>query len=430
MEENIRKQQPFYYIFLLMLAGEAVFILPFVIARIFRPTFLDLFQVNNLQLGYCFSIYGIVALVSYFFGGLIADRFPPGKLMGIALILTALGGILLAQYPSLLVLKLIYGYWGCTTILLFWAAMIKATRIWGGKVRQGKAFGFLDGGRGLVAAAFGSMGLFVISFYVVGDLEDLSFQDRRIAFRNMIWTFSIFISLIGVLIYFVLRYDSDEIKQSASHEKKAISFNNISLLLKRREIWLMMIIILTGYCGYKITDIISLYARDVMEYDEIKAAGVGTMLLYLRPIVGIAIGVLADRSKPSTWILSGFVLMFLGSLVLLCGIIGPSVSVIFMLSVVTTSLGIYAIRSLYFAIMEEGSIPIYLTGAAVGLVSLVGFTPDIFMGPLIGVLLDNNPGELGHQYIFGLLALFSVIGLVCITMFRVKTKQTFPQKAQ
>ena len=52
----------YYQILLLILAGESVFILPFVLARIFRPTFLDVFELTNLQLGSCFSIYGICLL--------------------------------------------------------------------------------------------------------------------------------------------------------------------------------------------------------------------------------------------------------------------------------------------------------------------------------------------------------------------------------
>ena len=56
-------------IILLILAGESVFFLPFVLPRIFRPTFLDVFELNNFQLGSCFSIYGTVALLSYLYGG-------------------------------------------------------------------------------------------------------------------------------------------------------------------------------------------------------------------------------------------------------------------------------------------------------------------------------------------------------------------------
>ena len=46
----------------LIAAGEAVFLLPFVLDRVFRPTFLDVFGVTNLQLGTAFSLYGISAL--------------------------------------------------------------------------------------------------------------------------------------------------------------------------------------------------------------------------------------------------------------------------------------------------------------------------------------------------------------------------------
>lgn len=410
----MQRKQPFYNILLLILAGETVFILPFVLARIFRPTVLELFEVNNLKLGLCFSVYGIVAIIAYLFGGIIADRFSPGRLMGIALILTAAGGLVLATYPELFVLRILYGYWGFTTIFLFWAAMIKATRMWGGSDRQGKAFGFLDGGRGLVAAGFGSLGLTVLGVFVIGDFEDLPFLEKKEAFRYLIWTFSGVVALVGILTFFLLINREEGI----SGKKEKMSFKDLPELLKMRVIWLMMVIILTGYCGYKITDVFSLYAKDVMLYDEIKAAGIGTLLLYIRPILGITIGVFADRTSSSLWLAIGFGIMSLGALVLASGIIGPSLILIFGLSIFATSLGVYAIRSLYFALMEEARIPLALTGTAVGIASLVGYTPDVFMGPLIGVLLDNNPGELGHQYVFGFMALMGLIGGLTTMYFR------------
>ncbi|HEX9000930.1 MAG TPA: MFS transporter, partial [Blastocatellia bacterium] len=135
-----------------MVAGEGSFLLPFVLARIFRPTLLDVFGLTNLQLGAVFSLFGVFALASYLPGGLLADRFPARRLMSAALLLTALGGVALAQIPSLKVLTILYGFWGLTTTLLFWAAMIRATREWGGSANQGRAFGLLEGGRGLLSA--------------------------------------------------------------------------------------------------------------------------------------------------------------------------------------------------------------------------------------------------------------------------------------
>ena len=72
--------------------------------------------------------------------------------------------------------------------------------------------------------------------------------------------------------------------------------------------------------------------------------------------------------------------------------------------------GVYAARSLYFAVMERGKIPLVLTGTAVGLISLIGYTPDIFAGPAMGYLFEANPGALGHQLVFGMLAIFSLVG--------------------
>lgn len=163
MNKEVNKKQPLYVILLLILAAEAVFILPFVLPRIFRTIFLESFGINQVEIGSIFSIYGTVALVSYLFGGPLADKFKPHILMSGALILTALGGFYLTTYPTLYNLHILYGFWGFTTIFLFWAAMIKATRIWGGSNKQGIAFGFLDGGRGLVAALFGSVGVIIFS---------------------------------------------------------------------------------------------------------------------------------------------------------------------------------------------------------------------------------------------------------------------------
>ena len=60
----------------LVAAAEAIFALPFVMARVFRPTFLDAFGLTNLEYGSALAVYGVVALVAYAAGGPIADRLP------------------------------------------------------------------------------------------------------------------------------------------------------------------------------------------------------------------------------------------------------------------------------------------------------------------------------------------------------------------
>lgn len=401
------KKAPWHFLLLLILAGESVFILPFVLARVFRPTVLEAFNLDNLQLGLCFSVYGIVALLSYLFGGPLADKFAPRKLIAVALWMTALGGLVYATFPSYSVLKILYGYWGFTTIFLFWAPMIKATRVWGGSVSQGKAFGFLDGGRGLVGALFGAMGVFIFSLFITSDIAEVSISESQAAFKQVILVSAGIVSIVGILVWFFLKLDQQTEKEIILEK---ITLSQVKEVLKLPSVWLLMIIILCAYVGYKITDVFSLYAQDVMLYDQVQSAQVGTFLLFIRPIVGVVIGVLADRSQTTFWLVVGFVVSFFGALLFATGIITASATILFFVSVLIVATGVYAARSLYFAVMQRGQIPLVLTGTAVGLISLIGYTPDIFAGPAMGYLLDNSPGAEGHQHVFWMLAVFSFIG--------------------
>ena len=410
---NPAKKQRSHYIILLILAGEAVFILPFVLARVFRATVLEVFDISNVEIGLCFSIYGLVALGAYLVGGPLADKFEPRKLMGIALVMTALGGLVYANNPSLLHLKILYGYWGFTTIFLFWAPMIKATRVWGGTNNQGKAFGFLDGGRGLVGALFGLLGVSVFSLFVpAGDVELNTFQQKD-AFTMVVYISSALVALIGILVFFFLKSTVSE--ENTLREK--ITLQNIQSVLKLPSVWLLMIIILCAYVGYKITDIFSLYAREVLYYSEVDAAKTGTFLLFIRPIVGVTIGFLADRSRPSLYLCLGFLLSIIGATLFASGILGPGTDMLFFLTIIITAIGVYAARVLYFAVMREGKIPLALTGTAVGLISFIGYTPDIFAGPMTGYFLDTYKGVTGHHYVFWLLVGFSTVGLLASVIF-------------
>jgi len=412
-DQQIKKGSPLS-ITLLILSGELIFLLPYVLARIFRPTFLEVFNLNNLQLGSLFSVYGIIALLSYVYGGVISDKFQPKKLIAYSLFFTSFGGIVLASYPSYFVMQILYGYWGFTTVFLFWGAMIKATRVWGGTDNQGQAFGFLDAGRGLVAASMGSLGVLIFSMFLTNDIELSSLIERKEAFRYVILFSSFMVFLTGFLVLFFM--DSNQ-KDEKDYVVSTNSFSNIKTVLKIESVWLIMIIIISAYIGYKVTDIYSLYASDVMLFDQIEAANVSSLQLYLRPLVCILIALLADKSSYIYFIIIGFLTMLIGSTIFAFGIVQLNMNFIFYLSLVVVATGTYAIRALYFSIMQEGRIPLVLTGTAVGLISVVGYTPDIFATPIFGYFLDKYPGILGHQYVFTILSIFSILGLFASIKF-------------
>ena len=410
----MKQKAPWYYLLLLILAGEAVFILPFVLPRIFRPTVLDVFQIENFEWGLATSSYGIVAVVSYLLGGPLADKYPPRKLMAIALWLTALGGIVFASFPDFSTLQVLFGYWGFTTIFLFWAPMIKATRVWGGANSQGKAFGLLDGGRGLTGALFGLLGVVIFSIFVSDKVETVSLLERQQAFKYVIYFSAAIITIIGILTWFFMKSGIDE--KEILLER--ITMSQIASVLKLPSVILLMVIILCAYVGYKITDVLSQYANEVMLYNQVKSAQVGTFLQFLRPTTGILLGLLVDRFRISFVLILSFLASIVGGVLFASGIIGPSVTILFFISVIVIAVGVYSARALYFAVMQEGKIPIVLTGTAVGLISLVGYTPDIFASATFGYLLDAHKGEeVGFQNVFWMFTAFSIVGCIASVIY-------------
>ncbi|MEM7397998.1 MAG: MFS transporter [Pseudomonadota bacterium] len=404
----------------LVIAGESVFLLPFVLARVFRPTLLDVFDLTNLELGTAYSVYGVVAMAAYFFGGPLADKYPARILLAIALVSTAAGGLVLMTVPSFPTLVMLYAYWGVTTIALFWAPLIRATRQWGGPDEQGRAFGLLDGGRGLLAASMGSMMVLLFAGLLPPEEDTATLAERTEALSQVILALSCMTFGAAILVLLALPHSDP----SESGEKQPLSLKGVARVAAMPSVWLQAAIILCAYVGFKAIDDFSLYANQVVGLDEVDAAQAGVVSLWVRPFAAVGAGLLADRIGASKMTSGSFVLLALGSLILASGLIAPGMVWVFLLTIICSSMGIFALRGLYFAIMREGKVPLAYTGAAVGLVSVIGYTPDVFMGPLMGYLLDQSPGAAGHQHVFWVVTGFAVLGLVASWRFSRATSKT------
>jgi MFS family permease len=144
----------------------------------------------------------------------------------------------------------------------------------------------------------------------------------------------------------------------------------------------------------------------------------------MRPIAAVSAGYFGDRFKHSLIIKWLFALVILGSLTLASGWLIRVSYLAVALNIAALSLGIYGLRGLYYALLQEAQIPMSLTGSAVGFISVVGYTPDVFMGLLMGWILDSHPVKLGHQYLFASLALFAFLGLATTLLFAKTTEKT------
>ncbi|WP_419938694.1 MFS transporter [Candidatus Palauibacter sp.] len=412
----------------LIAAGEAVFFLPFVLARVFRPTLLDVFGITNLELGTAFSLYGVVAMAAYFAGGPLADRFSARRLMALALLATGLGGVVLAGFPTPRAMNLLWAFWGMTTILLFWAAMIRATREWGGQSRQGRAYGLLDGGRGLLAALVATASVAVFAALLPRDAATATPEELATAFRGVIWVFTGMTLGIAALVW-ILVPDSTPAGEAGDPQDpenpqtvQKLSLSGVRAACRLPAVWLQAVIVVCAYTGYKATDDFSLLSRDALGFNDVQASGIGTLAFWIRAAAAIAAGYLGDRIDASRVILWGFAILIGGCLLIASGVLVPGPAWMLIATIATASVGIYALRGVYFALLAEGGVPLAYTGSAAGVVSVLGFTPDVFMGPLMGVLLDNSPGLPGHQHVFAAVAGFGAIGLLAALAFRRVTR--------
>ncbi len=406
----------------LIIAGESVFLLPFVFARVFRPTLLEVFQITNLQLGAAYAVYGVVAVAAYFFGGLLADRFPARTMLAVALTFTAAGGLVMMTLPSPSTLALLYGYWAITTIALFWAPLIRATREWGRNFSQSRAFGLLEGGRGALSAVLASVMVVLFAALLPEDSETASLAQRTESLRQTIALLTATTCGAALLVWLAL-------PERKARRQKAMSVRGSARVLAMPSVWLQAAIILCGYVGFKAIDDFSLYANQVIGLNEVDAARIGVASLWIRPVAAIGVGYLAERIGAPIMTVGCFMLLAAGSFVLASGAFGAGMAWTFVLTIIVSGIGIFGLRGLYFAIMQDGKIPLEHTGCAVGFASVIGYAPDIFMGPLMGYLLDEWPGATGHGYVFEIVALFAMLGLIASYIFAGLARQ-ISQQAQ
>lgn len=396
----------------LIVAGEAVFTLPFHVARFFRPTVLQVFELSNTELGAVQAAYGVVAMLAYFPGGPLADRFPARRLLTASLMATSLGGLYFGTLPPLRGLWVLFGFWGLTTILLFWAALIRATREWGGEGKQGRAYGILDAGRGLFAALLATAAVLLLHVLLPDDPASATDFERAHGLRGIIYAYTVVTAGAGLLCWLFVP------EREGVGPSKGALLAHMRGVVRLPGVWLQAIIVVCAYIGYKGIDDYSLFAVQAYGMDEVQGARVSALSAWVRPIAAVGAGWLGDRTHASRVCELCFALLIGSYLWLALAPPEPAMIWVLYANVLLTCSAVFGLRGVYFALFEEASVPLAATGTAVGLVSFIGYTPDIFVNLVAGWLLDRSPGVAGHQHFFMFLAASAAIGLLASTAFR------------
>ena len=148
--KNLNLKRYFQFTLLLLAAG-AIYPLLY-LRQNFESSILEVFQITSGDLGNYYSMLGVVYFVCYVPSGWLADKISPRLLVTLSMVGTGALGLWFASIPSKEVLVYIFMAWGIAAGLTFWASMIKGVKMLAHKNEQGRFFGVLDGGRGLVEA--------------------------------------------------------------------------------------------------------------------------------------------------------------------------------------------------------------------------------------------------------------------------------------
>jgi len=383
----------------LAFSGGIIFLLPFLFEVYYR-TVADALGLTNTEMGVLFSAFGVTSMIAYFPGGWLADRLSPRKLMTSSLILTGLAGLWFATLPAYEIVVAIHIFWGAAISLLFWGAMIRVTRNWAPPDEQGRAFGILEGMRGIGEASTHT-GLLML-FAWLGSTEK--------ALTVVITNLSLIIISLGVISWFVIEDKVGDEEAEGANNK--IGLRDIVMVLKMPVIWLISIVVLCAYSAYWGSFTFTPYATDVFLMSAAVAGAISIGRMWLKPVGALISGFVADSFGISISVSVLFAILIASFTGFALISADPNLIVIVLVNVAIAAMAVFALRGIYFALLEEGGIPLALTGTAGGIVSLIGFTPDVFMPLYFGIITDTFPGAEGYRYFFLTVAGICALGLL------------------
>ena len=371
----------------------------------FEVTILDAFGITATQLGQSYAMLGVLFVLTYIPSGWLADRVAPRLLMSFSLAFAGLLGIWFATMPSFGALQVIFAGWGLATGLTFWAALIKATALLAKPEEQGRFFGILDGGRGLVEAILATIAVGLFAYW----LESLN-QPPADALRKVILFYVAFMLLMSPIVLFIVKDNRvDEADAPDTNKAKPDFMADLRLIVTRQEVWLAAFCILSGYQLFWATYSFSAYMQ--IHYG-LTAVGVGSITvakLWMRPIGAAAAGFAGDFLDRE--LVLG-ILLLLAAIALAGLVVLPTTAGTAVLLAMVLVIGFltYAVRGIFWSTLESCNIPDRTKGLAIGAISLLGYSPDIYLPLLNGVLLDAFPGKLGYSIYFSGIVVMGVLG--------------------
>jgi sugar phosphate permease len=379
---------------------------------------------SNTEIGLIMSTFGIAAIILYAPSGVIADKFSHRKMITSAMIITGLLGLVMMTYPPLWVMLCIQVAFAITTILMLWSVSIKAASLLGDHREQGKIMGWMEGLRGVGVMSLAVFTMWVFSRYAPDDANSL---------KAVIMIYSVVYILLGILCWFFVS-DGKNVDRATKEEKQTFQLKDILAVLRISTTWYCSMVIFGVFTIYAILSYSTNYLTEMYGMSLVAASYMGIVINKIfRAFCGPLGGIITtySRIKSPTRVIQLLSLIGAVALIALLATNSNPQSVAMGIGLILL-LGFtcYASRGLYWACPGEARTPSYIMGTTVGICSVIGFLPDVFVYPVVGHWQDTLPPEQAYRnmWLMGLAALGMVVLFTFLLSRKIRTANTAQQK--
>lgn len=365
---------------------------------------------SNTQIGMALSVYGLVQTIGNFASIYLADRFSKRKMISISLVGIGLTGIYISTFPGymgILISWALLSFWG---EIVYWPVLLKAVRLLGTSEEQGRLFGFLEAGRGIVdtIVAFTALAIFV------------GLGETAFALRGSILFYSGIVIAVGIVSYFLVEDDkvSQEVLEGKVSQSK-VAFDGMLKAIKMPGIWVVSFMIFSVYSVYCGLTYFIPFLKDIYGLPVALVGAYGIINQYGLKMVGGPVGGFLVDKKFHSPIRYTRVALIIAIIYMVIFMMLPHKNFnVYLGMVLTLGYGaiIFTMRAVFFANVDEIDVPRDISGAAMSIACILGYAPQLFCFALYGYLLDSYPGFTGYQFVFSCMIGFSILGVIISTV--------------
>ena len=234
-------------------------------------------------------------------------------------------------------------------------------------------------------------------------------DDPIAGMRAAIVFYSVLTIAMGILAWLT-------VKDGKMEKSDKVTFHGIGELLRMPAVWLIGMV---TFCNYVFTQLLyyfTPYMTEILGVSVVLAATIAASKRWFSLFGNVGGGFITDKVGTGRMLLISFLVMSVGTVIMLLLPANSASAIPFVVLFVIIYIFYNVNYAMTWAMMDEGAIPERLSGSAAGLISTIGYLPEIFCSVLAGVLLERSPGVNGYRQIFGFMVAMLLLGavLVCI----------------